>query len=527
MKLRNMLIAAFICISLNSFSQQVINGFAMPESVTSDGKRFFVSNQGQDFSSRDSDGFISEISADGKLVELKFAPIESVLHAPKGMAIEHNILYVADLERVLGFDINTRKTVFELSIPKAIMLNDICLLENGFIGITDTYSGNIYKVNTRTKSFEIIGNIPTINGISFNKNTNQLAVCTNGKTLGEGAVYIKTGNEDFRQLPNISNGFFDGIVWIDDSRLLLSDWVTFPTKGYGKLWFYDLKNQQAEMLLTEESIADIYYDSATQKIYMPQMQKNKVIITDKKELETVNKEKYNRLYQYGIADAFVGGLYRGTLPLKDLKLKGDFGLGAPDMLDGELTILDGKVYQTKATGETVEPENDFKTSMSFVTFFKADTVFNVENAVGEKALWEQISEVLKNKNAMYAIKITGKFDHIKTRAFPSVKNEPFPVITTIFDTQKFFEFSDTQGILVGYHLPEYLNGINSKGFHYHFLSSNKTQGGHVLDFTARNLTIEIAEMKSFELNIPTDKYFQNFKFDTKDNEALKRVEQGK
>lgn len=225
----------------------------------------FVSNQGQDFSSRDGDGFISEISADGKLVELKFAPTKGVLHAPKGMTIENNILYVADLDRIVGFDMNTRKTVFELSIPQAAMLNDIGSLENGFIAVTDTYSGNIYKVNTRTKSFEVLGNIPTVNGVSYNKNIRQIAVCTNGTTLGEGSVYIKTDNGDFKKLPNISNGFFDGIEWIDDTHLLISDWVTFPTRGYGKLWFYDLENQQAEMLLTDESIADIYYDRYSQK----------------------------------------------------------------------------------------------------------------------------------------------------------------------------------------------------------------------------------------------------------------------
>ena len=275
MKIRSISTAVLICIGLNSFSKQVINGFATPESVTSDGKRFFVSNQGQDFSSRDGDGFISEISADGKLIELKFAPTKGVLHAPKGMAVENSILYVADLERIVGFDINSRTTVFELAIPQATVLNDICRLENGFIGVTDTYSGNIYKVNTRTKSFEIIGNIPTINGISFNRNTNQLAVCTNGETLGEGAVYIKTGNGDFQKLPNIANGFFDGVEWLDDNHLLISDWVTFPTKGYGKLWIYDLVNQQPEMLLTEESVADIYYDHSSQKIYMPQMLKIK------------------------------------------------------------------------------------------------------------------------------------------------------------------------------------------------------------------------------------------------------------
>ncbi|MFW0717447.1 acetolactate decarboxylase [Pedobacter sp. N23S346] len=527
MKVRNIITVILICLVLKGFSQQTISGFAMPESITSDGKRFFVSNQGQDFLNKDGDGYISEISADGKLINQKFLPQNGILNAPKGMAVANGILYVADLDRIVGFDINTKKTVFELIIPQAVVLNDVCHLENGFIGVTETVSGNIYKVNTKNKTFEIIGNLPTANGINYDENTKRLVVCTNGKILGEGAVYTKTGNGNFQALPNIANGFFDGVEWINDSHLLISDWVTFPTKGFGKLWIYDLKTQQAKMLLTEESIADIYYNPTTQKIYMPQMLKNKVIITDKKELETNQKHQYNKLYQYGVADAFVGGLYKGTLPLKELKLKGDFGLGAPDMLDGELTMLDGKVYQTKATGETIEPDNDFKTSMLFTTFFKADTVFNVQDTIGEKALLELIGKKMKNKNSMYAIKISGHFDHIKTRAFPPVQDEPLPVITAILDTQKFFEFSDTHGTLVGYHLPEYLNGINVKGFHFHFLSTEKTQGGHVLDFRAGNLTIEIAELKSFELNIPIDKDFQTFKFNTKDNEALKRVEQGR
>lgn len=517
----------FLTLGISCFSQKVINGFAMPESITSDGKRYFVSNQGQDVFSEDADGFISEISEDGKLISLKFLPETGVLNAPKGMAIDKNILYVADLNRVVGFDIDTKKTVFELKVPDAKILNDVCLLSKGFIGVTETLSGNIYRINTQNKSFEIIGNIPTANGINYNAKTDQIVVCTNGKNYGDGSIYIKSGKGNFIKLPNIANGFFDGIEWLDDTHLLISDWVAFPTIGYGKLWTYDLVSQKSDMLLTEESIADIYYNQSSQKIFMPQMLKNRVLIINKKELEMNEKQQYNKLYQYGVADAFVGGLYKGTKSLKELKQKGDFGLGAPDLLDGELTMLDGKIYQTKSTGETVEPDDNFKTSLLFTTFFKANTIITIENPIGEKALWEQISKELNNKNALYAIKITGTFDHIKARAFPPVKSEPFPAITSIFDTQKFFEFVKTEGTLIGYHLPEYLNGINSKGFHFHFLSSNKAQGGHVLDFTAKNLKIEIAELKSFELDVPTDKDFQNFKFDTKDNEALKRVEQGK
>ncbi|CAI9686852.1 hypothetical protein EAVNVH72_03511 [Elizabethkingia anophelis] len=526
MKLKNIFIAVMLSISCTAFSQQIINGFAMPEGVTSDGKRFFVSNQGQDVFSKDGDGFISEISEDGKIINLKFLPRKGILHAPKGMTVANNILYIADLDRIVGYDINTRKTVFEITISEAKVLNDICRLENGFITVTETVSGNIYKINTKNKSVEIIGNIPTANGINYNEKTKQLVVCTNGENYGEGSVYIKKGNGDFRELPNIANGFFDGIEWIDDNHLLISDWVTFPVKDFGKLWVYDLLEQTSQTYFTGESIADIYYNPATQKIYMPQMFHNKVIIADKNEITATAQPKHNVLYNYGIIDAFIGGLYKGTLPIKDLKLKGDFGIGAPDMLDGELTMIDGKAYQTKVTGETVVLDSEHKTAFSTVTFFKADTVFYIRSEMEQKALLEMIVNTLTNKNAMYAVKISGAFSYVKTRAFPPVNEEPFPVLSTILDRQEFFEHQNTTGTFIGYHLPEYLNGINASGFHLHFLSTDKKQGGHILDFKGQNLKIEIAKQKSFELEVPTDGDFQNFKFRKKHNEDLKRVEQG-
>lgn len=207
MSIRNYLLLFLIFLGSQTYAQQHINGFSMPESVASNGKRFFVSNQGQDVFSKDGDGFISEVSADGQLINLKFLPKNGILNAPKGMTIIDHILYVADLDRIVGFDIKTRNTIFEINVPEAKVLNDICRLENDFIGITETVSGNIYKINTKTRSLEIIGNLPTANGIAYNRNTDQLVVCTNGTNYGDGNVYIKRGLEDFSILPNIATGF--------------------------------------------------------------------------------------------------------------------------------------------------------------------------------------------------------------------------------------------------------------------------------------------------------------------------------
>ncbi|KKO89453.1 acetolactate decarboxylase [Sphingobacterium sp. Ag1] len=235
----------------------------------------------------------------------------------------------------------------------------------------------------------------------------------------------------------------------------------------------------------------------------------------------------NVLYNYGVIDGFIGGLYKGSLAVKDMKLKGDFGLGAPDMLDGELTVLNGVAYQTKSTGETVVLDNDHKSSFASVTFFKADTTFIIADSMQQKEILEIIENKLANKNGMYAIRVSGDFGIVRTRAFPAVKEEPFPLLSNILDRQKFFDIRNTGGTLVGYHLPEYLNGIQISGFHFHYLSSSSQQGGHVLDFKGQNFKIEIAELGRIELDIPKDKDFQSFKFKARNNEALKQVEQGK
>ncbi|MCO4291489.1 acetolactate decarboxylase [Solitalea sp. MAHUQ-68] len=235
---------------------------------------------------------------------------------------------------------------------------------------------------------------------------------------------------------------------------------------------------------------------------------------------------FNQFYQYGIADAFIGGLYKGTLTLNELKQHGNFGLGAPDLLDGELIVLDGKVYQTKANGETFEPNNKVTTSLSFVTFFKADTSFVINSQLSEQSASAYILNLLKNKNRMYAIKITGTFDKVKTRAFPPFKQEPFPPLSSILDQQQFFNFQNIEGTLVGFYLPSYLNGVSIAGLHFHFLSSDKKHGGHILNYSGSNFKIEIAQLKSFHLEEQRDPALQNFQFKKTANESLEKVEKG-
>lgn len=238
------------------------------------------------------------------------------------------------------------------------------------------------------------------------------------------------------------------------------------------------------------------------------------------------EKKYNTLFQYGIADAFVGGVFEATLPITELKKHGDFGLGAPGVLDGELIISDGHAFQTRATGITAEVSDAFKTALAFVTFFQADTAFHIRGIAQQQDAFRQIEQHLNKKNAVYAIRISGNFDDLKTRAFPPYTQKPFPPLATLLDRQKFFDIKNTKGQIIGYKLPPYLNGISIEGYHFHFLSDSKTQGGHVLNFGGDDLIVEIAEIKSFVLSLPQDDAFMNYNFKTGNKGDLEKVEKG-
>lgn len=119
-------------------------GFAIPESVLHDPEAdlYYVANINGSPLAVDDNGFISVLSPDdGTVRTLKWidGAEESVtLHAPKGMALSGDHLYVADLNTLRWFDRRTGAPVGQLEVPGATFLNDVTAGPDGAIYFTDT-----------------------------------------------------------------------------------------------------------------------------------------------------------------------------------------------------------------------------------------------------------------------------------------------------------------------------------------------------------------------------------------------------
>lgn len=93
--------------------------------------------------------------------------------------------------------------------------------------------------------------------------------------------------------------------------------------------------------------------------------------------------------------------------------------------------------------------------------------------------------------------------------------------------QHFFNFTGAQGVLVGYCIPAYMEGPNISGYHFHYLSGNHQNGGHLIDVVTQGITVEICELNGFTVDLPQSQAFKNFNFKQDRREEVKQVENGK
>lgn len=119
-------------------------GFSTPESVLWDAEQqvWFVSNINGSPVAKDGNGFLSRLTADGAVDSLHFVQGGrggATLHAPKGMALVGDTLWVTDIDAIRGFNRKTGAVVASVELgAQAKFLNDAVTGPDGTVYITDT-----------------------------------------------------------------------------------------------------------------------------------------------------------------------------------------------------------------------------------------------------------------------------------------------------------------------------------------------------------------------------------------------------
>jgi acetolactate decarboxylase len=209
------------------------------------------------------------------------------------------------------------------------------------------------------------------------------------------------------------------------------------------------------------------------------------------------------LYQVSTIDALMQGVYDGIQPVSEIRKRGDFGIGTFDALDGEMIVLDGKVYQARADGQ-IYPATDTQTvPFATVTFFENDQSTITDRPMNLSEFTSEMGSRLPTGNMIYAVRMHGQFPSMKVRAIPA-QHKPYPVLSEAAKTQSVYTYQNTTGTIVGFYTPVFFKGVNVEGYHLHFICDDRKTGGHILDLTVpENTTVEYDITPEFAMSLPT------------------------
>ncbi|MDD5697719.1 MAG: acetolactate decarboxylase [Victivallaceae bacterium] len=210
----------------------------------------------------------------------------------------------------------------------------------------------------------------------------------------------------------------------------------------------------------------------------------------------------NTLSQVSTIDALLAGVYDGEITLGQLTARGDTGIGTFDSLDGEMIVLNGKVYQVKADGRIYTPPPDITTPFAAVINFRPETRLITGSGLDYPALTRFLDRAAPHRNLFYAFRITGRFAAVRTRSVPR-QQQPFPPLAQVVKTQPVFNLKNVSGTVVGFRCPAYVKGINVPGYHLHFITADRRRGGHMLGFRMLpGAVVEIDCSNKFFLVLP-------------------------
>ncbi|TCN53033.1 acetolactate decarboxylase [Flavobacterium circumlabens] len=223
----------------------------------------------------------------------------------------------------------------------------------------------------------------------------------------------------------------------------------------------------------------------------------------------VQQEKL--IYHYSVMDAMRNGVYQGDITVKTLREKGNFGLGTYNFLDGEMIVLDGIFYRIASSGQVTKAEPEREVPFASLVVFSADKEYEISGITTIEMLQKEILSRLPSANKPYALRIECSFESIVTGGATKLEEKDTTGIAELMKTRPLYQKKPVSGMMVGFYNPPSFAAVDLSPFHFHFISYDKTFGGHLVSGTLSSAKIKISidEKPGYEIVLPQ----QNKNFD--------------
>lgn len=208
--------------------------------------------------------------------------------------------------------------------------------------------------------------------------------------------------------------------------------------------------------------------------------------------------------QVSTLPALSAGHFHGMLTVSNLLAHGNHGLGTFDGLDGELVLHEGVVYRVDVEGAAAPAATSDAVAFAQVTWFEPDEIYSVL-AMNQRLFRNTMNWKQPDIGHAQAIRVIGRFKSITVRSVPK-QTPPYGTLDQALKSgERTRTLQNIDGTMVGFRMPDALGTVAPAAFHLHFISADRTTGGHVLDFDLAVGRIEIDDTPAVHILLPTMK----------------------
>ena len=229
------------------------------------------------------------------------------------------------------------------------------------------------------------------------------------------------------------------------------------------------------------------------------------------------------LFQASTIGALLDDAYDGDVSFGELAEHGDLGLGTLNALDGEMIALDGRFFRADVSGAINEIDASSRTPFAVVVSFSPSVELSLDTPLDQEELLRRLDAALPAATTACAVRLDGTFECVRARSVPR-QHPPYRPLTEVVAEQHVYELRDVGGTMVGFRFPDYSDGIEVSGYHLHFITDDRSRGGHVLDCRSGTVSAQLDPSRDLHIELPPGVELADPQLSADASAALDRVE---
>ncbi|MEX0768808.1 MAG: acetolactate decarboxylase [Microthrixaceae bacterium] len=226
----------------------------------------------------------------------------------------------------------------------------------------------------------------------------------------------------------------------------------------------------------------------------------KVERTSLKEFSAEPPGQSGLVEQTSSIDALLHGAYAGDVSFGELARHGDFGLGTVQHLDGEMLCVDGDFLQVQSDGSVHSIDPEMLTPFAVMCRFEPEASYTLSSLLSWEDLQQQFQRI-SNDDFIQAFRIEAVLDWVSLRSVPR-QYPPYPPLSEVTQMQTSWRVEHVSGTIIGFRFPAVLQGIEVAGIHLHFISEDRSVGGHVTDLLLKSGILSIQQLGELHVEVP-------------------------